>query len=73
VDFIEHIIRTADHNRGLCILVTPPTLVGQTEGATPALGLGPHVVDETFVADFVQTTKESMERCIAADGQRGSR
>jgi len=73
VEFIEHIFRTADHRRGLCLLVTPPTLVGQTEGAKPSLGLGPHVVDETFVADFVQTTKETMERCMATDRQRRSR
>jgi hypothetical protein len=25
VEFIEHILRTATHNRGLSILVTPPT------------------------------------------------
>jgi hypothetical protein len=73
VEFIEHIFRTADHRRGLCVLVTPPTLESQREGAKPALGLGPHIVDEAFLSHFLQTTKETMERCIAADRQRRSR
>jgi len=73
VEFIEHVFRTATQWRGLCILVTPPTLTTETVGTRPPLGLGPHVVDDEFVSHFVQTTKETMERCIAADGQRRSR
>ena len=73
VEFIEHIFRTATHRRGLCILVMPPTLVGQKEGTRPSVGLGPHIVDETFLSHFLQTTKETMERCIAVDRQRRSR
>jgi hypothetical protein len=73
VEFIEHIFHTADHRRGLCILVMPPTLVSQKEGAKPALGLGPQILDETFLSHFLQTTKETIERCIAVDRQRRSR
>jgi hypothetical protein len=73
VEFIEHVFRTATHSRGLSILVTPPTLTTETVGTRPPLGLGPHVMDDEFVGHFVQTTKETMERCIAADGQRRSR
>ncbi|HJX60949.1 MAG TPA: uroporphyrinogen decarboxylase family protein [Dehalococcoidia bacterium] len=70
VEFIEHIFRTADHSRGLSILVTPPTLNAEAAGTGASLGVGPHVVDDEFVGHFVQTTKETMERCIAADRQR---
>ena len=70
VEFIEHIFRTADHSRGLSILVTPPTLTTEAVGTGPSLGVGPHVVDDEFVGHFVQTTKETMERCSAVDRQR---
>jgi hypothetical protein len=66
VEFIEHIFRIVDHNRGLSILVTPPTLANDAVGAGTALGLGPHVVDDEFVGHFVQTTKETIVRCRAA-------
>ena len=62
VEFIEHVLRTATQWRGLCILVTPPALVGQKEGANPSLGLGPHLVDAEFASHFLQTTKETLKR-----------
>ena len=62
VEFIEHVFRTATQWRGLCILVTPPALAAQKEGATPSLGLGPQVVDEAFLDHFLKSTKETLAR-----------
>ena len=66
VEFIEHVLRTATHNRGLSILVTPPTLATEPDGAGPAVELGPQIMEEEFVNHFVQSTKETMERCSVA-------
>ena len=41
VEFIEHILRTATHNRGLSILVTPPTLASGAGRSGPGGGIGP--------------------------------
>ena len=73
VEFIEHILGTATHSRGLSILVTPPTLTTQPNGTGPAVELGPQMIEEEFVSHFVQSTKETMERCGAVDRQCRSR
>jgi len=66
VEFIEHVLRTATQWRGLCILVTPPALVGQKEGENPSLGLGPHLVDAEFASHFLQTAKKTLEQHIGS-------
>jgi len=66
VEFMEHILRTATHWRGLCILVTPPALEAQTAGAAPSLGLGPHVVDDQFVGHFLETTRQTLARHLGS-------
>jgi hypothetical protein len=73
VEFIEHILTTANHSRGLSILVTPPTLASEPNGRGSATELGPQIMEEEFVSHFVQTTKETIERCSAVDRQRRSR
>ena len=73
VEFIEHILGTATHNRGLSLLVTPPTLATESNGTGPAVELGPQIMEEEFVNHFVQTTKETIERCSAVDRRRRSR
>jgi hypothetical protein len=62
VEFIEHIFRTATHWRGLCILVTPPTLAPQTAEAGHLAGLRPQIADQAFLRQFLQSTRETLER-----------
>jgi hypothetical protein len=64
VEFIEHIFRTSTHTRGLCILVSPPSLAPRTEGAGHAAGLVPQALDQAFFGQFLRTTKETLERYL---------
>ena len=66
VEFIEHIFRTSTHTRGLCILVSPPSLAPRTEGAGHAAGLVPQTLDQASFGRFLQTTKETLDRHLGA-------
>ena len=60
VEFIEHIFRTATHWRGLCILVSPPELAGQSE-AGRLTGMR-QISDQASLGQFLETTKETMKQ-----------
>ncbi len=70
---IEYVLRTATEWRGLCILVTPPALVNQKEGANPSLGFGPHLVDAEFASQVLgdhqrqpDDRSDCFRRCVYA-------
>jgi hypothetical protein len=63
-EFMEHIFRTVDHWRGLCIVAAPPALSAQAETAGHRAGVGPEISDQAFISHFLQTTRETLERHI---------
>src|SRR4030042_996716 len=62
VEFMEHVFRTVDHWRGLCIIAAPPALAAQAETAGHRAGVGPEISDQAFISHFLPTTKETLER-----------